>query len=61
MKKAKEKLVEDKMKKNHNYKLELNDRNFLQSLFSADENITDAPKFPGDFLKFIFLYLLILN
>ena len=61
MKKAKEKLMEDKMKKNLNYKLEPNDRNFLQSLFSSDENITDAPKFPGDFLKFIFLYLLILN
>ena len=50
MKKAKEKLTEDKMKKNLNYKLEPKDRSFLQELFSADEHIVDASKFPGEYL-----------
>ena len=54
MKKAKEKLIEDKMKKNLNYKLNPKDRSFLQQLFSADENITHALKFPGEFLNFIY-------
>ena len=54
MKKAKEKLIEDKMKKNLNYKLNPKDRSFLQQLFSADENITHAPKFPGELLNFIY-------
>ena len=48
VKKAKEKLREDKLRKNFNYKLNPKDRSSLQNLFSLNENIENSSKFPGE-------------
>ena len=46
---AKNKLAEEKMRKNLNYKVQPRDRAFMQNIFSSDQGIKDSTKFPGDY------------
>ena len=59
MKKAKEKLCEDKIRKNFNCKLNPTDRSSLQNMFSVNENIEDSTKFPGS-LNNVYLLLILI-